>query len=58
MRYSLAVVGYLNEHLILWAIRRFYFHSRRMNCMGVLLLPITLNMGGLGPAVVRLMGLM
>jgi putative membrane protein len=35
-----------------------YFHSRRMNCMGVLLLPITLNMGGLGPAVVRLMGLM
>ena len=35
-----------------------YFHSRRMNCMGVLLLPITLNMGGLGPGVVRLMGLM
>ncbi len=35
-----------------------YYHSRRMNCMGVLLLPITLNMGGLGPAVVRLMGLM
>jgi putative membrane protein len=35
-----------------------YFHSRRMNCMGVLLLPITLNMGGLGPSVVRLMGLM
>lgn len=34
-----------------------YFHSRRMNCMGVLLLPITLNMGGLGPSIVRLMGL-
>ncbi len=34
-----------------------YFHSRRMNCMGVLLLPLTLNMGGLGPAVARLMGL-
>ena len=34
-----------------------YYHSRRMNCMGVLLLPITLNMGGLGPAVARLMGL-
>lgn len=34
-----------------------YFHSRRMNCMGVLLLPITLNMGGLGPSVARLLGL-
>jgi len=34
-----------------------YYHSRRMNCMGVLLLPITLKMGGLGPAVARLMGL-
>jgi putative membrane protein len=34
-----------------------YYHSRRMNCMGVLLLPIALNMGDLGPAVVRLMGL-
>jgi putative membrane protein len=34
-----------------------YYHSRRMNCMGVLLVPITLNMGGLGPSVARLMGL-
>lgn len=34
-----------------------YFHSRRMNCMGVLLLPITLNMGGLGPPIARLLGL-
>ena len=34
-----------------------YFHSRRMNCMGVLLLPITLNMAGLGPGIVRLLGL-
>ena len=33
------------------------FHSRRMNCMGVLLVPITLNMIGIGPAVVRLLGL-
>jgi len=34
-----------------------YYHSRRMNCMGVLLVPITLNMAGLGPKVVRLLGL-
>lgn len=34
-----------------------YFHSRRMNCMGVLLLPITLNMGGLGPSIARLLRL-
>ncbi len=33
------------------------FHSRRMNCMGVLLIPITLNMMGLGPAVLRLLRL-
>jgi putative membrane protein len=31
--------------------------SRRMNCMGVLLLPITLNMLGLGAAVARWLGL-
>ena len=31
--------------------------SRRMNCMGVLLLPITLNMAGLGPAVAAWLGL-
>ena len=35
-----------------------YYHSRRMNCMGVLLVPITLNMGGLGPTVVKFLGLM
>ncbi|MDD5555967.1 MAG: tripartite tricarboxylate transporter permease [bacterium] len=34
-----------------------YYHSRRMNCMGVLLLPITLNMGGVGQHVARFMGL-
>ena len=34
-----------------------YYHSRRMNCMGVLLVPITLNMAGLGPAVTRFLGL-
>lgn len=34
-----------------------YYHSRRMNCMGVLLVPITLNMAGLGPKVVHLLGL-
>ena len=34
-----------------------YYHSRRMNCMGVLLVPITLNMAGLGPAVVQFLGL-
>ncbi len=33
------------------------FGSRRMNCLGVLLLPITLNMLGVGPAVARLLGL-
>lgn len=33
------------------------FHSRRMNCMGVLLIPISLNMVGLGPAVLKLLGL-
>lgn len=33
------------------------FHSRRMNCMGVLLIPMSLNMVGLGPAVLKLLGL-
>jgi putative membrane protein len=31
--------------------------SRRMNCMGVLLLPMTLNMAGLGPTVAGWLGL-
>ncbi len=31
--------------------------SRRLNCLGVLLLPITLNMAGLGPALAGLLGL-
>ena len=34
------------------------FGSRRMNCLGVLLIPITLNMAGVGPDVARLMGLL
>ncbi len=33
------------------------FHSRRMNCMGVLLLPILLNMAGLGATVAGWLGL-
>ncbi|HEY4691478.1 MAG TPA: tripartite tricarboxylate transporter permease [Anaerolineae bacterium] len=33
------------------------FGSRRMNCLGVLLLPITLNMLGVGPTVARWLGL-
>jgi putative membrane protein len=33
------------------------FGSRRMNCLGVLLIPITLNMAGVGPSVARLLGL-
>lgn len=31
--------------------------SRRMNCMGVLLLPIVLNMAGVGPTVAHWLGL-
>jgi putative membrane protein len=31
--------------------------SRRMNCMGVLLLPVTLNMAGIGPVVAHWLGL-
>ena len=34
------------------------FGSRRMNCLGVLLIPITLNMAGVGPDVARLLGLL
>ena len=34
-----------------------FFHSRRSNCMGVLLIPITLNMAGLGPTVAHWLGL-
>lgn len=33
------------------------FHSRRMNCIGVLLVPALLNMAGLGPATARWLGL-
>jgi putative membrane protein len=33
------------------------FGSRRMNCLGVLLVPITLNMAGVGPDIARLLGL-
>jgi putative membrane protein len=33
------------------------FGSRRMNCLGVLLLPVTLNMLGVGPLVAKLLGL-
>jgi TctA family transporter len=33
------------------------FHSRRMNCMGVLLAPAILRMAGLGPVVARWLGL-
>ncbi len=33
------------------------FGSRRMNCLGVILLPITLNMAGLGPGIAKLLGL-
>jgi len=33
------------------------FGSRRMNCLGVLLLPITMNMLGVGPTVARMLGL-
>jgi len=33
------------------------FGSRRLNCMGALLFPVTINMAGLGPKLARLMGL-
>jgi putative membrane protein len=32
--------------------------SRRMNCMGVLLLPVTLNMAGVGPTVAHWLGIL
>ncbi len=35
-----------------------FFHSRRMNCMGVLLIPVTLNMAGYGPTVAGWLGLL
>ncbi|MCX7848230.1 MAG: tripartite tricarboxylate transporter permease [bacterium] len=33
------------------------FHARRSHCMGVLLLPVTIEMAGYGPQLARLMGL-
>jgi putative membrane protein len=33
------------------------FGSRRMNCLGVLLIPITLNLLGVGPSIAKLLGL-
>lgn len=33
------------------------FHARRSHCMGVLLLPITIEMAGYGPQLARLLGL-
>ena len=33
------------------------FHSRRSNCMGVLLIPVALDMAGYGPAIARFLGL-
>ena len=33
------------------------FHSRRSNCMGVLLIPVALDMAGYGPAIAKFMGL-
>jgi putative membrane protein len=33
------------------------FHSRRSHCMGVLLIPVALDMAGYGPAVAKFMGL-
>ncbi len=35
-----------------------FFHSRRMNCMGVLLIPVMLNMAGYGTIVANWMGLL
>jgi putative membrane protein len=34
-----------------------FFGTRRMNCLGVLLVPITLNMAGVGPDIARWLGL-
>ena len=33
------------------------FGSRHMNCLGVVLVPITLNMAGIGPEIAKLLGL-
>jgi putative membrane protein len=33
------------------------FHSRRVNCMGILFVPILVDMAGLGPAIARLLAL-
>ena len=33
------------------------FHSRRSNCMGVLLIPVALDMAGYGPAIAQFLGL-
>ena len=33
------------------------YYSRRSNCMGVLLIPVALDMAGYGPAIARFMGL-
>ncbi len=33
------------------------FQSRRMNCMGVLIIPVMLNMAGLGPTISKFLGL-
>lgn len=35
-----------------------FFHSRRMNCMGVLIVPVMLNMAGLGESVAAFLGLL
>ncbi len=34
-----------------------FFHSRRMNCMGVLIIPVMLNMAGVGTTVAAFLGL-
>lgn len=33
------------------------FGSRRMNCLGILLIPITLNMAGVGASIAHMLGL-
>jgi putative membrane protein len=34
-----------------------FWRTRRMHCLGVLLLPVTLNMAGLGSVVAKWLGL-
>ena len=46
----LAVAGGIGLIPVMWG-------SRRMNCLGVLLLPVTLNMAGYGAVVAKLLGL-